>query len=185
MKFPVEFMGQNNGSILFTNGQDAEVLTPDKNELIETLFSKIEEDFPEAFAALADIYQASERNLSWFKYTMVTRFIKCNFGRYDIHEYDMEVDGKLNLELVDCPLRGECKYENVICMPKKKNSLSTREMEIVALSATGKTCIEIADELCISVWTVNAHIKNILGKLKSHSIKQAITWYNENKDSFK
>lgn len=185
MKFPIEFMGQNNGSVLFTNGQDADVLTPDKNDVIDMLFSKIEEDFPEAFAAMADIYHASERNLSWFKYTVVKRFIKCNFGRNDIHEYDIEADGKLNLERVDCPLRGECRYENIICMPKKKNSISAREMEIVALSATGKTGVEIAETLCISVWTVNAHIKNILGKLNSHSIKQAITWYNENKDSFK
>lgn len=183
MKERIEFMSQNNGDVVLMSGHTIGVFSQNE-EIVDEVFSYIQENFPEAYAALVNIYEASRSNPKHFKFIIAKRFIKCNFGKYDIKEYDIDDDGKWNLERVDCPLRGECKHENIICLPKRKNSLSTREMEIIALSAEGKTGVEIADRLCISVWTVNAHIRNILGKLNAINIKQAITWYNENKLSF-
>lgn len=52
--------------------------------------------------------------------------------------------------------------------------LSEREMEVVKLIATGSTSFEIADELSISIHTVNSHRKNILKKLKLKSPTELI-----------
>jgi DNA-binding CsgD family transcriptional regulator len=45
--------------------------------------------------------------------------------------------------------------------------LSDREMEVLRLLAAGRTNREIAVTLFISVHTVNAHVKTILGKTGS------------------
>lgn len=179
----MEFMSQNNGDVVLMSGHEVGILSSDAS-IIDEVYTYIQSNFPEAYACLVSIYESSRKNPNHFKYLIAKRFIKCNFGKYDIRDYDIDEDGKWNLERVDCPLRGECPHENTICMPKRKNSLSAREMEIIALSAEGKTGVEIADILCISVWTVQAHIRNILGKLNSINIKQAITRYNEYKLSF-
>lgn len=44
-------------------------------------------------------------------------------------------------------------------------SLSAREIEIIRLIAEGYTNKEIADQLCLSIHTVNTHRKNIMQKL--------------------
>jgi DNA-binding CsgD family transcriptional regulator len=60
----------------------------------------------------------------------------------------------------------------------KKNSqecvLSSREKKTMILTANGKTSLEIAKEMFISVNTVNFHIKNTLVKLKSKNKAQAV-----------
>ena len=49
------------------------------------------------------------------------------------------------------------------------NSLSKREKDIIRNIAQGKSNKEIADELCISVYTVATHRRNICSKLDIHS----------------
>lgn len=49
------------------------------------------------------------------------------------------------------------------------NLLSEREKEIVKCLALGKSTKEIADELCISAFTVSTHRRNINSKLGIHS----------------
>lgn len=48
--------------------------------------------------------------------------------------------------------------------------LSNREKEVLREVAAGKTNLEIADSLCISVNTVITHRRNISGKLGIHSV---------------
>jgi DNA-binding CsgD family transcriptional regulator len=43
--------------------------------------------------------------------------------------------------------------------------LSTREVEVLRLVAAGRTSIQIAEKLCISARTVNAHLNSIYGKI--------------------
>jgi DNA-binding NarL/FixJ family response regulator len=43
--------------------------------------------------------------------------------------------------------------------------LSAREAEIIALVARGRTNKEVADELVLSVRTVERHLHNVYGKL--------------------
>ena len=52
--------------------------------------------------------------------------------------------------------------------------LTKREMEILKLIRQGLLSKEIADQLNISIYTVNNHRKNILTKLKANNILEAI-----------
>jgi LuxR family maltose regulon positive regulatory protein len=52
--------------------------------------------------------------------------------------------------------------------------LTDREMEVLQLLRTGMTSTEIAEELIIAVSTVRSHLKNIYGKLGTHSRMEAI-----------
>ncbi len=53
-------------------------------------------------------------------------------------------------------------------------TLSKREMEILQLTAQGKTYAEIAETLFIAAKTVRKHIENIYGKLQVHNKTEAI-----------
>ena len=50
------------------------------------------------------------------------------------------------------------------------SELSVREKEVLREVAAGKTNMEIADSLCISINTVITHRRNISGKLGIHSV---------------
>lgn len=54
--------------------------------------------------------------------------------------------------------------------------LSEREFEIIKLIALGKSSIEIADELHLSIHTINSHRKNILKKLGLKSPAELIIY---------
>ncbi|MDM8016247.1 MAG: LuxR C-terminal-related transcriptional regulator [Rhizobium sp.] len=51
----------------------------------------------------------------------------------------------------------------------QRSSLSPREMEVISLSAAGKTSGEIASNFGIAETTVNAHVKNAMKKMKARS----------------
>lgn len=53
--------------------------------------------------------------------------------------------------------------------PEEKESLSTREREVVSLVVKGFTNQEIADKLFLSIHTVITHRRNIARKLEIHS----------------
>jgi LuxR family maltose regulon positive regulatory protein len=53
-------------------------------------------------------------------------------------------------------------------------SLSSREIEVLKLIASGKTNQEIADRLFVSINTIRTHTKNINSKLDVHSRTQAV-----------
>ncbi len=58
----------------------------------------------------------------------------------------------------------------------KKNNLTKREVEILGLLAKGMASKKIADELFLSVNTVNNHRRNILEKTKSENTAMAIKY---------
>ena len=64
-------------------------------------------------------------------------------------------------------------------LPLPSTNLSTRELEILKLIATGHTTALIADALHISVHTVNSHRKNILKKLDLKSPTQLVAYAHE------
>lgn len=55
------------------------------------------------------------------------------------------------------------------------NQLTSRELEVLQRVAKGKGNRMIADELCISEWTVKSHMKNILSKLNASSRTDAVS----------
>ncbi len=50
--------------------------------------------------------------------------------------------------------------------------LTNREREVLQLMAEGKTTNQIADSLCVSVKTVEAHRKQMMNKLDIHSVAE-------------
>ncbi len=54
------------------------------------------------------------------------------------------------------------------------DSLSSREKEILRRLVTGMTNSEMAEHFCISVSTVETHRKNVMKKLKLHSLSELI-----------
>ena len=52
--------------------------------------------------------------------------------------------------------------------------LSSREREVIALIAAGKTDAQIAEALCISVRTASRHVHNILTKLDAANRTEAV-----------
>lgn len=62
------------------------------------------------------------------------------------------------------------------CVP---TNLTSREVEVLKLIATGFSTAKISDHLHISVHTVNSHRKNILKKLKLSSPTQLVAYAHE------
>ena len=63
--------------------------------------------------------------------------------------------------------------------PQPGSTLTRREREVVALIARGLTNRQIADELIISEWTADSHVRHILNKLNFRSRAQVAAWATE------
>lgn len=61
-----------------------------------------------------------------------------------------------------------------------KKNLSKKELEIIRLTATGKTVVEMAKVLSISRHTVISHRRNIMKKLNLHSGIEIVKYAYEN-----
>lgn len=140
-------------------------------DLIDYLFDRIKDEYPHCFAALKEIYS----NSFHFKYLYIRRFIRCNFSISD-EILDINFDDHFNFEFIACPVRGECRFENIICNPKFNSTLTEREIEVVKLIARNLSDEEISGQLFLSYHTVCNHRRNILRKLGARN-KQAIYEY--------
>lgn len=146
--------------------------------ITEEMMVIIRDRYPEAFAALSQIYSRSEKNKIFYEYNMVHRFIRCNFGEYDTLSCDVSHSGDLNIEEVKCPLRGECIHEGVICKPRLQTALSEREHEVATLLGSGMTKQDVADELHISICTVSRHVANIKARLHFKHTHQIVSHFH-------
>ena len=54
--------------------------------------------------------------------------------------------------------------------------LTKREIEVVQLIAQGKDRKKIADELNVSIHTVDTHIRHIHVKTNTHSLTEVMVW---------
>lgn len=149
-------------------------------DLIDVLLGRIRDFYPEADKALRKAYEKSSLNVPYYKWLMVTRFIRCNFGALDTTDADMADDGIFRFEKVKCPLRGECQLENVVCMPKFNTRLSEAENRVMKLYFENPGIEEIAEVLYLSGHTVKNHIKASYAKLGVHSRSEFISYANKN-----
>lgn len=149
-----------------------------QRHITEEMIVLIRDLYPGAFSALSQLYSKSERNKDYFEFKIVHRFIRCNFGEYDALSYDISQVGCFNVEDVRCPMRGECLFEGIICKPTLQTTLSQREQEVATLLAQGLCRQEVADELSISVYTVNRHIANIKARMHFKHTQQIITHFH-------
>ena len=67
---------------------------------------------------------------------------------------------------------------------KNVNSLSHREIEIVALIQKGLSSKEIADMLCVSVKTIEVHRYNVLRKLNLKNAAALVNFVNKHQIDF-
>lgn len=137
----------------------------------------IKELYPDAFKALSHLYSTSESNRWFYEFKIVHRFIRCNFGEYDALQNDVDAMGGFHMEQVKCPLRGECIHEGCICMPALQTTLSPREREVALLLGKGYDKLEVANEMQISVYTVNRHVQNIKARLRLKHTHQIVSLF--------
>lgn len=157
-----------------------EVVTESKTELIQSMLELIREHYPSAYKALMTEYQKSAGNVPYYQYLMVRRFCKCNFGKLDSTRLDVEANGSFNFEKVDCPLRGECRFEGVICCPVFNTELSDAEMRVMRLVYDGLDNDQIAEQLYLSPHTVKNHIKSAYTKLGIHAKHEFVQYAMKN-----
>lgn len=168
----VEFYTTPEGEVtLRETGKAERQLTQGDTEFIQAMLNTIREYYPQAHEALMDIYSKSQLNKSYCDFLAVRRFIKCNFGVYD-NEIDVDGNGNFHFEFVSCPLRGECKFDKILCQPQFDSKLSERQLQIMQLCYEGVTDEEIAERLFISINTVANHRKASFKKLGVHSMAE-------------
>lgn len=152
-----------------------ERLTEYSTDIISLMLDKIEQFYPKAYHALAKEYSRCKPNLPFFRYRVVNRFCKCNFGNID-NIPDIDDYGRLHFECVPCPLRGECKYERIICRPEFEHQITSAEMRVLRLLYAGKRREDIADDLYLSIHTVNNHIRNAFTRLGIHEKSEFVKY---------
>ncbi len=176
-----EFYTTPDGAVMYKQmNEEVKVLKMEDRAVVQELLDMIRNRYPKAFEALSKLYTKSELNRSLYEYSIVSRFIRCNFGEYDMNTTDIDADGFFRFEEVNCPLRGECQYEGCICKPEIDTKLTTREYEVLQHIAAGNDSNTIAEELNISPATVNRHRENIKAKLNVRTIAQLVAYYYKN-----
>lgn len=168
----IEFYSTPSGEVMIKMaGEPLKKYVESNTELTSLMIEVISEFYADAFDALCKVYTRSEMNKRYFEYLIVHRFIRCNFSEYD-NTNDIDQSGVFRFEYVKCPLRGECKYCDIICSPKFNSKLTDREHEVMKLYYESFPTDQIADRLFISIKTVEKHKSNALKKLKLHSLAE-------------
>lgn len=157
-----------------------EQVTEHNTQLVSSILSKIRELYPDAYKDLSKWYQKSAANVPYYQFLMVNRFCRCNFGKLDNTKKDVGRSGVFNFERVDCPLRGECPHENIVCNPRFNSRLSDAELRVMKLVYEGNVNDDIADVLYLSPYTVKNHIKSVYAKLGIHDKSEFIRYANSN-----
>ena len=172
----------------YTIGSDVWYLTSDggnekldesKKEVIAVLIDRIMECYPDAYEAMEKWYSRSSANVTYYRWLIATRFVKCNFGRLDTTAKDVK-GSAFRFEKVECPMRGECRYEGIVCMPVFNSRLSEAEMRVMRLVHDGLSNEDIADRLYLSPNTVKNHIKSVYAKLDIHEKSEFIRYADKN-----
>lgn len=152
----------------------------ENREFIQSMLEYLRTFYTEAFNALCETYSAKEPNRLNYEYWIVWRFIRCNMGSYDLLSHDIDHTGMLQFEEVKCPLRGECKLENICCRPQFNSGLTHRETEVLRLIVNHLQAVDIADKLHLSIHTVNNHRRNIQIKTNTRSIGELVDYWHTN-----
>lgn len=136
--------------------------------LVKTLAEFIATFYPGAYAALSEEYKGCALNRTYFLFRIVCRFVRCNFPVLDTVP-DISSDLHCTFEHVVCPLRGECRYDHVICRPEYNHQLTPSEKRVMELVYEGLTEEEIGERLRLSPLTIHTHVRNAYARLGLHS----------------
>lgn len=167
----IEFFADPFGQVMISDERGVRSYTQEEVDLTSALFVRIEDEYPEAFKALSELYARSAMNAPYFRYLVCSRFIRCNFSAYD-RKVDIDGLGQFKLEEVSCPLRAECLYAGIICDAKFNNKLTQRQEDVMKLYCEGYDEEDIARELSISRETVKTTKRNAFRKVGVHSLSE-------------
>ena len=173
----IEFRVSPDGWVYFKEGKRTEKrLTRFEKGICVHMLGIIEDRFPGAWARLRLLYKP-KNNSSAAKdvaaFFIVERFVRCNFGEYDLLTPDIERD-ILHFEEVRCPLRGICQDENIICKPQSLYRLTPAEKEVASLYLDGYTFDWIAAKLDKSPSTVKQQLWKLKKKLGAKNCREII-----------
>lgn len=172
----IEFYTYND-EVWFRKRDVCEKLTEKNYDLIDKFIEYLVEFYPEAYKSLEREYKnIIDRRFK--NYRIVYRFCKCNFGVID-DVLDIDSNGRFRFERVGCPLRGECKLENICCSPKFNCKISESELRVLKLVYKGFSKEDIAEKLYLSILTVKNHIYNAYARIGVHSTAEFISYANE------
>lgn len=175
----IEFFNSPDGAVMLQElDTPVRELRDTDRHIIEEVIIIIMDMFPEAYEHLSNLYYSSKPNKFFFEYKIVHRFLRCNFGEWDLFHHDIDSCGNIHFEEVKCPIRSECLYNGIICKPKLNTNLTDRELGVLSLIGIGCQSPSIADTLTISVSTVNRHRENIKSKLKLKTLGELVAYYN-------
>ena len=167
----IEFFTDPYGNVMVSDANGVRSYTAEDNELTSALFIRIEEEYPEAFKALTELYRKSMPNAPYFRYRVCHRFIRCNFSIFD-RKADIDNGGNFLLEEVQCPMRGECLYDGIICNARHNTNLTQRQQEVMKLYCEGLSYQEIGEALFISPETVKTIKRDAFRKVGVHDINE-------------
>lgn len=168
-----EFYITPNGGIMINDDKGTRPLSEQSRDFVSAMIGKINDFHPEALARASEVYNGSRYNIPLFEFKIVRRFIKCNWAKFD-STIDIDQFGNFNFEEGECPLRGECPHEGVICKPKFNSNLSDREREVMQLLYEGYSDDQVANTLFISTETVKTHKRNAFRRTRVHSLPEFI-----------
>ena len=168
-----------NDDDVWVQGDEGMTRLEEGSPLVGLCLEKIDGLYPKADEALKECYSKSASNVPYYNYLRARRFCKCNFGHLDHTKEDIE-GAAFNFERVSCPLRGECKYEGVICLPERETRLSDAEKRVMRLVCIGRSNTEIAEELYLSPNTVKRHISTSYIKAGVRNRAEFIKYANDN-----
>lgn len=160
-----------------TDGSHHKLDASDRSFIVP-MIERIKEFYPEAYAKLSEKYNKCSFNLLHFQYKIVWMFCKCNFGVIDDIK-DISRTGEFKFEHIQCPMRGECPFENIVCHPKFNSKISDAERRVLKMVYNNESKDAIADKLCISIHTVNNHIRNAYNRLGIHEKAEFIAYVDK------
>lgn len=166
--------------VWFRKDGNTEQLTEDKEDVVSELVGTVKTFYPKAYSALCQEYVSLACNPRYYRYKIAERFSKCNFGNID-NISDIDEFGRFHFERVACPMRGECRFEGVICSPKFDSKITDAESRVMKLVVGGLKPEAIADRLYLSVFTVRNHIRNVLCRLGMHDKVEFVDYAHRNK----
>lgn len=136
------------------------VISKEDREFNASFLKIVEYQYPKCHKRLKEIYGSNREYL----FLATRRMIKCNCSNFD-HILDIDESGFIHVEMVPCPLRGECIDEGSICLPEIETGLTHSEKEVLKLIARGLSNKDIAAKLFIAIETVKSHNRNMMRKL--------------------
>lgn len=169
----------NNDNEVWCNNDGVMSRMDEGSPIVQEVLGCIENLYPAADKALKECYNASIMNTTYYNYLRARRFCKCNFGSLDHTREDID-NGQFHLEKIPCPLRGECKYEGVICQPKLYTAFSAAEYRVMKCVYEGLNNNEIAEKLFLSLNTIKRHISTAYTKVGVRSRSEFVKYANDN-----